>query len=181
MFRHFSILLSIALLCGGCSAVSRPTASFNSVTIRDVNTKGFIMNVKIDVHNPNSVAIPLTNVDYSLALAGSKLIDRAKFNPGGDIPAKGTSTVTLPIPLTFENLLSVEESIRNADGNLKYGIEAALDFDTGLPVIGMQRVPFNYDGTLNVTELLKKNWSTILASPTAKELAKRVLGGLLNF
>lgn len=180
MVRSLWAVVGLLILCSGCSA-QRPTASYKSMSIGDVSTHGFTMNVKIDVHNPNSVAIPLTNIDYSLSLAGSKLINAAKVSPGNSIPANGASTVTLPIPLTFENLLSVEEAIRSGNGDLKYGVEAALNFNTGIPVIGTQRVPFGYDGTLNVTELLKNNWSTILKSPAARELAQKVTGGLFKF
>jgi hypothetical protein len=152
------------------------------MSIRDVSPSGFTMNVDVDVQNPNSVAIPLTNVDYSLALGGSRLVDGAKFKPNSSsIPANGAGTVTIPVPLTFENLLAVEEAIRKGSGSVPYGLNAGLNFDTGLPVLGIQRVPFGHEGTLDVKELLNKNWSTILASPAAKQLAQKVLGGMLKF
>jgi hypothetical protein len=77
--------------------------------------------------------------------------------------------------------MSAEESIRQGAGNVSYGLDAALDFNTGLPILGVQRVPFQHQGSLNVKELLQKNWSTILTSPAAKELAQKVLGGFLKF
>ena len=85
------------------------------------------------------------------------------------------------MPLTFEHLLSAEEAIRKGGGDVTYALDAGLNFDTGLPVIGVQRVPLRHEGTLKVKELLEKNWSIILTSPAAKELAQKVLGGFLKF
>jgi hypothetical protein len=109
------------------------------------------------------------------------VVDGAKIKPDARIPANGHSTVSIPVPLSFENLLSAEESIRKGGGNVAYGLDAGLSFDTGVPLLGQQRVPFTHEGTLNVKELLQKNWSTILTSPAAKELAQKVLGGFLKF
>lgn len=179
-----ALLFGLLVAAGGCSSLSvqRPTASFRSANVTDVSAKGFTLNVDVDVANPNSFAIPLTNTDYSLNLGGSKLIDNAKFKPAAaNIPASGKGTVTIPVPLSFENLLAVSSAISKGGGTVKYGLDAGLNFDTGMPVVGTQRVPFNYEGSLDVKELLKKNWSTILNSPAAKELAQKVLGGFLNF
>jgi LEA14-like dessication related protein len=169
------------LLLVGCGSIQRPTAAFKTMSIGDVTARGFMMNVDVDVANPNPVAIPLTNADYTLSLGGIRVIESAKVKPAASIPASGHSTISIPIPLSFENLLSAEEAIRKGGGDVTYGLDAAFDFDTGLPVIGNQRVPLRHEGTLNVKELLSKNWGTILSSPAAKELAQKVLGGMFKF
>ena len=176
-----AILLTLVSVAGGCSSMELPKASFKSMSITDVTARGFVMNVDVDVENPHAFAIPLTNADYSLSLSGVKVVDGAKVKPAASVPPNGRTTITLPVPLTFENLLTVEEAIRKGGGNVGYGIDAGLSFDAGLPVIGVQRVPLQHEGTLNVKELLQKNWSTILNSPAAKELAQKVLGGLFKF
>jgi LEA14-like dessication related protein len=176
-----SVLGVMMLLMLGCGSVQRPTASFRSMAVSDVSARGFLMNVDVDVANPNSVALPLTNVDYGVSLGGVRVVDGGKINPEASIPANGHSTITIPVPLTFEHLLSAEEAIRKGGGDVTYGLDAGLNFDTGLPVIGVQRVPLQHEGTLKVKELLQKNWSTILTSPAAKELAQKVLGGFLKF
>jgi LEA14-like dessication related protein len=139
------------------------------------------MNVDVDVQNPNAVALPLSNVDYGLGLGGVKVIDKARAKPASSIPANGTGTVTIPVALTFENLLAAEEAIRKGGGAVEYALNAGLNFDTGLPVIGVQRVPIRHEGTLDVRELLSRNWGTILTSPAARELAQQVLGGTFRF
>ena len=101
-------------LVGGCSSVQRPTATYRSMAVSDVTSKGFTLNVDLDVANPNSVALPLNNIDYGLALGGTKVIEQAKANPGATIPANGTGRVTIPVPLSFENLLAASERFKRA-------------------------------------------------------------------
>lgn len=180
MFRVGVCVLAI-VICGGCSTVQKPTASYKSMTIKEVSASGFTMAVDVDIQNPNSVALPLANADYSLSLGGVNVVKDAKIKPAANVPANGSQTVTIPVPVTFENLLAVEEGIRKGGGDIKYGIDAGLDFDTGMPVLGVQRVPFKHEGNLNVKELLTKNMSTILTGPAARKLAEKVLGGMLKF
>src|SRR5687767_11010305 len=105
--------IGLTVLVGGCNAAQRPTASYKSMSITDVTAKGFVMNVDVDVANPNAFALPLTNTDYGLKLGGSKLVENAKIKPAASsIPANGSGTVTIPVPLSFENLLTVAESIK---------------------------------------------------------------------
>ena len=183
MTRRLGIFAAICLLtvaAGGCSNLQKPTASYKSMSISNVSASGFTMNLDVDIANPNSVALPLTNADYSLALGGTPIIKSAKIKPSSSIPGGGSATITIPVPLTFENLLSAEEAIRKGGGTVDYGFDAGLDFNTGIPVLGVLRAPFRHDGTLNVRELLTKNWGIILSSPAAKELATRVLGGVFK-
>jgi len=174
-----AVALSLFLLVG-CGSIQKPTVAFQRMSIGDVTAQGFTMNVDVDIANPNAVAIPLTNADYSIALGGVQVVNAAKVKPSASIPANGHGTISIPIPLSFENLLSAEEAIRKGGGSVAYGLDAAFDFDTGLPVIGNQRVPLRHEGTLNVKELLSKNWGTILNSPAARELAQKVLGGMFK-
>jgi LEA14-like dessication related protein len=185
MARHSSPVLALlsllAIAGGGCAAVQKPTASFRSMEVSDVTSRGFLMNVDVDVHNPNAAAIPLTNAEYSLTLGGVDIVENTRVRPEARIPANGTGTVTIPVPVTFENLLAAGKGIRQGGGKVRYGFDAGLNFDTGLPVLGVQRVPLRHEGTLDVRELLSRNWGTILNSPAAKELAQQVLGGLFRF
>src|SRR5687768_4371733 len=118
------ILLSLLTLASGCAAVQKPTATFRGMEVGNVTARGFTMNVDVDVHNPNAVALPLESAEYTLSLMGANLVDQGKVEPRGRIPARGTETVTLPIPVSFDNLLTVGREIRKYGGKLHYGIDA---------------------------------------------------------
>lgn len=177
------LLLSLLLLplASGCAAVEKPTATFRGMDVADITPQGFTMNVDLDVHNPNSVALPLTDADYTLSLGGVNVVENSKIHPDARIPANGTGSVTIPIPVSFENLLAAGKGIRQGGGKVPWGIDAGLNFETGLPILGTQRVPLRHEGTLDVRELLTRNWGTILTSPAARELAQEVLGGMFKY
>ena len=184
MVRHpslYAVLLGLLTLAAGCTAPQKPTATFRGMEVADVTPRGFTMNVDLDVQNPNAFALPLERAEYTLSLAGATLVEQGKVEPRGRIPAQGTETVRLPIPVSFDRLLAVGPEIRKSGGKLPYGIDAELHFDSKIPVVGVQRVPIHYQGRLDVRELLSRNWGTILNSPAAKELAQQVLGGMFRF
>lgn len=174
--RRTLLPLVLLALAGGCSTLQQPTASFRSASVGEVTSRGFTLNVDVDLRNPNAVTLPLTQGDYSIALAGVRVIDRSRVSPEGSLPANGSRAVTIPVALTFENLLAAEEAVRRGGGTIPYRLDAALEFDSGMPLLAPLRVPFDYEGSLDVKELLRRNWSTILNSPAAQRLARETLG-----
>ena len=78
-FRITPALTLLVVLAGGCGSVQKPTASFKTMSIGDVSPRGFTMNVDVDIANPNAVALPLANADYSLSLGGVRVVEAAKF------------------------------------------------------------------------------------------------------
>src|SRR5215204_6005880 len=114
MFKKLSASLLLVLLCladVGCSAVQKPTASLKSATIGEATADGITVNFDLDLRNPNAFALPLGDADYALSLGGVKVIDD-KLKPSGSIPAGGDLAFTLPVRLTFADLLKAERAIR---------------------------------------------------------------------
>jgi LEA14-like dessication related protein len=100
-------LLLISTIGVGCSAlnVQKPTAAISGMSVQDVNTSGFSMNFDVDVTNPNTMSLPLTAADYKLGASGMNVLE-GKAKPEGSIPPGGSKRVTLPVTLTYENLLA---------------------------------------------------------------------------
>src|SRR4029079_19741492 len=121
----------------GCSSlnVQKPTATVAAVAVQNVNASGFTMSFDVDVANPNSAALPLTGADYKVGLSGTNVVE-GKANPEGSIPAGGSKRVTLPVTLTYENLLAAEQAIVKSGGNVPYTLDAGLSLNSGMPLIG---------------------------------------------
>ncbi|GEM_PF-2618144 len=179
MFKIAS-LLCLCLMCIGCSAlnVQSPTAKVTGMNLRDIDTQGFTMDFAVDLGNPNAVALPLAAVDYKLDLAGTGLAD-GKMNPAKSIPANGTQAVTVPVRLTYTNLIAAENGIRKVGWNVPYKLAGGVAVDTGSPLVGQVRVPLEYSGELPLKKLLD-NPMTLLQSPAARQLAEWAAQGLLN-
>ena len=180
-----SILRSLALLLisvfsVGCAALNlqKPTAAVTGMAVQNVNASGFTMNFDMDVKNPNAIELPIGGADYKLQLSGQQLLD-GKAKPQGSIPASGSKHVTLPVTLTFENLLAAEQGIVKSGGNVPYSLNGGLSFDTGSPLLGTLRVPVQYNGNLPLKEILN-NPQALLQNPAAQKLAKQLIGGLFS-
>ena len=175
MLRKASLLLFVTLL-PGCATLDlkKPTASVNGMTVGEVDPNGFTMNFDVTVDNPNRIALPLADADYELGVGGTRLLD-GEARPGGSLPASGSRRVTLPVTVTFENLLSAEQAIRDGGGDVPYDLRAGLSFDTGNPLAGTLRVPLRHSGTLPLRRVLSDP-RALLRSEAARRLAAEVLG-----
>ena len=173
-------IFALSFLGIGCSTfnMQKPTAAVTGMAVKGVDANGFTMNFDVDVKNPNSIALPLAAADYKLGLAGVDVLN-GKAKPQGSIPAGGSQSVTLPVTLTYENLLAAEQGIVKSGGNVPYILDGGLSLDSGSPVLGTVRVPLPYKGMLPLKQILN-NPQAIMQNPAAQKLAKELLGGLFG-
>jgi LEA14-like dessication related protein len=176
-------LFALSLVSSGCSTIQKPTASLKSADVGDVTVQGFTANFSIDVANPNSFAVPLRNTDYTLSLGGAKVADGA-IKPDASLPAGGTLPMTIPVRLTFEDLLKAEEAIRAGGGEVPYRFDGKLHLGgkgssalLGLPTD--YAVPLRYSGTLSLRKVFADP-AVLLNNPAARRLAGKGLDSLLN-
>lgn len=176
---RLGVVACLALLSLACSTVKPPTASVTGMQLKQVTSAGFTMDFAVRMENPNAVALPLTNVDYGLAVGGARLLS-GEAEPKASIPANGSEAVTLPVTVTFAELLKAEEAIRKGGGDIPYALDATFKLGGGTALLGQQvSVPVNYSGTIRLRELLRD--PAVLQGPAARELARKVLGNLLPF
>jgi LEA14-like dessication related protein len=171
----------MCLLSLACSQVQKPTASLRSADVGGITTDGFTANFALDVHNPNSFELPLSNADYALSFGGVQ-VTKDTVKPGGSIPARGSTPVTIPVRLSFESLLKAEEAIRAGGGDVPYELDGALGFGGGggLAALGIPtKIPLKYNGTLPLRKVLSDP-TVLLNSPAARKLAGKGLESLLN-
>jgi hypothetical protein len=169
--KTWIVLPLLWMSCVGCSALNlqKPTATVTGMTVQNVTAAGFTMNFGVDLANPNSIELPLTTADYKIG----------KAKPAGSIPAKGTESVTLPVTLTYENLLTAEQAIAKTGGNVPYTLDGGLSFATKNPITGDLRVPVQYSGTLALKEILN-NPQAVMQSPAAQKLVRDLATSFLN-
>ena len=178
-----AILLPVCMLSLACSSVQKPTASLKSADVGAADATGFTVNFDLDVANPNAFELPLTDAEYGLSVGGAKLVDKSKVSPGGSIPASGSRGVTIPVRLTFEDLLKVEKAIRAGGGDVPYEFDGALGFSGGgggLASLGVPTsIPLRYSGTLPLRKVFADP-TVLMNSPAARRLAGKGLESLLG-
>jgi LEA14-like dessication related protein len=174
-------LLPLCLVSFACQSVQRPTATVRGMSLRDIDARGFTMNFDVEMENPNGFTLPLADVDYGLSLGGSKLLS-GEARPETSLPANGSRAISLPVTLTFQELLRAEEAIRHSGGDVPYALDATFTFGgASRPETWLNQklsLPLKYTGTLRLRELLRD--PAVLTSPAARELAQRVLGSIFG-
>jgi LEA14-like dessication related protein len=178
--RHCVTVLALLLLaCAtGCSNLQRPTTALKSANLGNVTTDGVDVNFNVAVTNPNPVSIPLSKTGYTLSLGKAKVLE-GKLNTDTTVLANGVSELNLPVHVTFDQLLLAEQAIRASGGNVPYTFSGTLDFSGSTPLAMPLNVPFEYKGELPLKRVLSDP-AVLLQNPAARELAKRVMGGLLG-
>ncbi len=178
--RSLALTVLSLLVCFSniaCSPlIQKPTATFKSAELRRPGPDGVTIDFHVDVANSNPVSVPMSGAQYKLALGGAQVLD-SKVATTGDLPAKGTLPLTLPVTLSFENLLAAQEAIRQSGGDVPYHFDGALEFKLAgaAGLAGPVRVPLQFSGTLPLKQVLKDP-SVLLQSPAARKLAEKLLG-----
>lgn len=171
-------ILVVCIAVGTYGAVQKPVVKYRSASVAYIGAEGFTFNLNLDVQNPNSFAIPLGESTYALKF-GNVPILQGRARPVGQIPANSTLLLTLPVNLSWQNVLGAEEEIRHYGGNIPYTLEGQLGFDMNVPQLLIfhqpLRVPLRYSGVLPVRELIKDPL-VLLRSPAAARLAQIVVG-----
>lgn len=101
---------AVFVFCVGCSL--RPSAEIVGVSIENLSLDKASLLVKVNVHNPYSVALPLANIDYALSSGGTEILsDSAQFQ-GKSVPAMGSEVLPVPVTVSYINLLKALAAIR---------------------------------------------------------------------
>ncbi len=153
--RTFAFLMSIAAisLLAGCQALhgyldgmAKPSAHVVGVRLADLNLDSASLIFDVSVDNPYDVALPLTNVDYSLASGGKPFLT-GQAPVQGSVPAKGSMTVSLPARLQFAQLLTALQDVK--PGSL-VPYDATLGLSANAPAVGTVSLPLKKSGQLPV-------------------------------
>jgi len=139
---------------GGCGLLEKPTARITHVALQDIGVSAATLVFDIDVANPYTVALPLSNVDYALSSRASRFLS-GSADLQGTIPAGSSKTLTIPVGIDYRRLLSAVEGTRPG-GTVPYTADLGLSVDT--PVLGRLRIPMSREGELPIpsaSELLE--------------------------
>lgn len=146
-------------LLGG---IPKPTARLAGVQFGDINLQAATLLFDVEVTNPYTVALPLLNMDYSVASGQSPLFE-GKADLQTVIPAKGTQSVSLPIKIGYMDLLHALAELKDVrpGSAIPYSADVGLSLDT--EALGPLRLPLKKSGNLTIPELPRtSDWKSIL-------------------
>ena len=135
-----TILASALLFTSSCASLLEakllpPTFKFNHYKVRDVTSEQAVLEIIIDVNNPNAFSIEGMLVDYDLSLEGREFLNGDGISL--DLISKGQSEMILPITIVYNTLLPIAKGI----GFSLLEKEPTIDVKTDLRFHGEVAVP----------------------------------------
>ena len=176
----FILLLIGVVAMTGCESLlkmmAKPGASIDGVSLDGISLEKLNLVFDVNVTNPYSFDIPLTNLDYTLASDGAQFLDGKADLAGTSIPAHGSQTVPVPVSVTFANLLKLVQKVKPGE---VVPYESALKLWVDVPGTGPIGLPLRYSGSLPVPaapeiELSEVQWQKLSFDNAGAVLRVRV-------
>lgn len=126
------------------TSVQEPRAKIADVKMTGLSFNKVDLLFNIDINNPNSVGINLSEFDYNLLIEDNSFIS-GKQDEGLAIKANGSEMVQLPLSLIFVDIYNTFSNIKNLD-SIKYNLQTGLSFN--MPILGDIRIPISKSGSV---------------------------------
>ena len=149
LVRDRAMMVAAALLLAssaGCGMFQRPDAKITGVQLQDVQPTGATMLFDVQVDNPYSVPLPLSNVDYALSSEGQRFLT-GRADVQGAVPAGASKSLGVPVRINFVELVRAVSGARPGK-TIPYAAELGLSAD--VPALGPLRVPMSREGELAI-------------------------------
>jgi LEA14-like dessication related protein len=152
MFSLIPVGLALTML-GGCETLQgivdsspRPSANITAARLSDLSLDQVTLDFDVEIENPYSVALPLTDLTYSIASGGDAFLSGAA-PIAGSVPARGSKTITMPARISFAEVLNIVAGVRPG-AVVPY--TADLDLSVDAPGVGVMNLPLKQKGELPV-------------------------------
>jgi LEA14-like dessication related protein len=140
------LALAAATLLAGCSlfmhSIEKPKASVRDVSMSSASFGGVTGQLRLDVTNPNGFGVPLSGIDWQLAIGGARAVT-GRVELQQTIPARGVAPITTSLTINAGDALAVGSAL--ARGTRDYQVTAKLHFSTA---VGQIDVDVTHTGTL---------------------------------
>lgn len=142
------LALACVALCG-CSlfmhSIERPTAQVRDASVTAAGLGGVSGSLRLDVTNPNTFGVPLSGIDWQLAIGGNRAAT-GNVELQQTIPARGVAPVSTSLSVSTTDAIGVVRAV--ASGSRDYQLDATLHFSTN---VGQLDVVVHYTGTIGST------------------------------
>jgi LEA14-like dessication related protein len=130
LFAYVAAVTAAAAL-SGCSlfmhSIEKPKADVRDVSLQSATFSGVSGELALDVMNPNSFSVPLSGIDWTLSVGGTRAVT-GSVQLSQQIPAKGVAPVTTSLSIATTDALAVGAAL--ARGSRDYQIQVRLHFST---------------------------------------------------
>ena len=146
------LLLTVLTSCAtlrDAANVQEPDVRFSNMSIQTINFDGVTLLFDFDVTNPNRLDVAADGYNYEFFINGQSFISGTQ-DDRLEIGRESTSTIQVPVSMTFSNLYESFRSVLRQD-SISYRMDTAVSFS--LPVIGSRTVPVQAEGNLPIPKV----------------------------
>lgn len=119
-----------------------PEVKIMNVAVENVGLKDILIHLKLNIKNPNGIAIKLTKINYALQFSGKKVTEGV-FDKGFEVPANGESDVVVPLNFEYNALGGL------IDGLMKKSLSKDYELN-GAAQVGIFSIPFTKKGEIKL-------------------------------
>lgn len=153
MKRNFGLAALAALALAGCAALptnlKTPEVSFVSLRAVEASVFEQKLEVRMKVHNPNAIELPVNGLDVDMELAGEPFA-RGESARQFVVPANGEAEFDMNVTANAMNALL--KIAGDKSGAVEYKLKGKLSTKIGL----LRTIPFEESGRMPVSDLLAK-------------------------
>ncbi|MGB7183798.1 MAG: LEA type 2 family protein [Burkholderiaceae bacterium] len=143
-----AITLTVA---SGCASLpppnlKPPTLGFKNFSVTQIGFENIGFALTLDANNPNAVTLPISNLNFDLALLGKPFAKGTAQDSSIQLPANASSDVKVNFVISTSNLLRTVANLQNAGlENLSYALNGSANWGN-TPL----KLPFERKGSLDV-------------------------------
>ena len=148
----FVLLLMLMTSCAAlrdAANVQEPDVRFSNMSIETISFDGVTLLFDFDVTNPNRLDVAADGYNYEFFINGESFISGTQ-DERLEIGSESTSTVQVPVSMSFSNLYESFRSLLRQD-SVSYRMDTAVSFS--LPVLGARTVPVEAEGVLPIPKI----------------------------
>ncbi len=152
-------ILLITFLTAGCSFLEKsgawvePEVKVTKSHLVGLTLSKALLEVELEVHNPNRYPIVMGALDFQLDLQGSKIIS-GQQPQGNNLAAGEKQQLVLPLEIEFAELSQFISNLSELNA-LTYSVAGGMTFN--IPVVGPLRAPYQVKGSLPLPRVPKFN------------------------
>lgn len=143
LFLAIPLLLSL-----GCAKPEPPTLTPKSATITAISPAGLDLELKLQADNPNGVDLDTQKVVADVTLDGTVKLGTVTVASPMHLPAKKSTTLTVPLRATWANLLALAP-LAQKTGEVPFTVDGKVTVGGALEL----EVPFHLQGKMTPAQL----------------------------
>lgn len=152
MMLSFFAILMLSILTGCetlqslANSASKPEVKITDAKLQDLSLDKVNLVLDVDISNPYSLPLPLSNLKYALASDGQNFLE-GDAGVQGTIPANSSKTLPIPVAISYIPMLQVLKGV-TPGSVIPY--TAKLDLSVDAPGVGPITLPVEKEGELPI-------------------------------